>query len=454
MSAASLAERLGAFAAGVRYEALPAPTVTIVKRLLLDTLGCALGAVGAPPAQRVGEVVGAMNAPGRASLLGAARTALPEHAAWFNGTMVRYLDFNDVYFSNGVTHPSDAIPAALACVQEAGGSGRDLIEAIVVGYEARLWLCDALDVHALHLHDVSGAGFVVPLVAGKAWHQTAVQMAHGCVLGGARHLTMYALVKGKLSMAKAIAYPMNAGESITAARLAGTGFTGPLGALDALIELGKGSDGYRETPFAGESSRIERVSVKAFPIQFSLQAPVAAALRIHAEMQGRASEIARVVATVPAHHMNTADAAKFRPANRETADHSLPACVAMALLDGELTLGQFERGRFADPDVAALIDRFEAVPGSEAFAAAPGGRPGQLEVTLADGTRFSALEATPHGDALRPFDDAAVERKFRMLAEPHIGAGAASRAIELVAGIDERATIDALFEPLQIEVPA
>ena len=454
MSDPTLAERLGTFAENVRYGDLPPQTISTVKRLLLDTLGCALGALNAPPAQRVGEVVEAANQPGRATVFGSGRQTSAEHATWLNGTMVRYLDFNDVYYSNGVTHPSDAISAALACIQEAGGSGRDLIEAIVVGYETRLWLCEALDTHELHLHDVSGAGFVVPLVAGKAWHQSGEQMAHGCVLGGARHLTMYALLKGKLSMAKAIAYPMNAAESITAARLAGTGFTGPLAALDVLMELGTEAGGTQDTPFVTERSRIDRVSVKQFPIQFSLQGPVAAALRVHADMHGRPVGIARIVATVAPHHMSTAEAAKFRPANRETADHSLPACVAMALADGELTLDQFERGRFRDADVEALMDKLEVVPGSEAFAQLPGGRPAALEVTLTDGSHISVVEETPFGDALRPFDDAAIETKFRTLTEPHIGADAASRTIAIVKSIDERGTIDELFEPLRVKVPA
>ena len=84
----------------------------------------------------------------------------------------------------------------------------------MVGYEAEARLCDVLGFPSINMHPASAAGFVVPLVAGKAWKQTADVMAHGCVLGGARHMTLNSLLAGDLSMAKALAYSLSGAEAI------------------------------------------------------------------------------------------------------------------------------------------------------------------------------------------------------------------------------------------------
>ena len=194
------AQRLGQFAADISFEKLPASTVLAVKRLVLDTLGCALGAIDSEPA-RIAETVTPSLGPSErgATIIGSGRRATASGAAFVNGTQVRFLDFLDVYFTKDVYHPSENIPPAIACVEEAGGSGHDLI-GIVVGYEAEARLCDVLSFPAINMRPASAA-IVVPLVAG-AWRQSAAVMAHGCVLGGARHLTLNALLAGDLSMAR------------------------------------------------------------------------------------------------------------------------------------------------------------------------------------------------------------------------------------------------------------
>jgi len=200
------AQRLARFAADISFDKLPPSTVMAVKRLVLDTLGCALGAVGSEPAVIAAKVTPEIGPRERGcTIIGGGWRASAEGASFVNGTQVRFLDFLDVYFTKDVCHPSENIPPAFACVEEAGGSGRDAIEAIVVGYEAEARLCDVLAFPSINMHPASAAGFVVPLVAGKAWRQSAEHMAHGCVLGGARHMTLNSLLAGDLSMAKALA---------------------------------------------------------------------------------------------------------------------------------------------------------------------------------------------------------------------------------------------------------
>jgi 2-methylcitrate dehydratase len=446
------AQRLGQFAADISFDKLPAGTVAAVKRLVLDTLGCALGAIDSEPA-RIAEATTPSIAPGErgATLIGSGRRVSASGAAFVNGTQVRFLDFLDVYFTKDVCHPSENIPPAIACVEEAGGSGRDLIEAIVVGYEAEARLCDVLSFPAVNMHPASAAGFVVPLVAGKAWRQSAAVMAHGCVLGGARHMTLNSLLAGDLSMAKALAYSLSGAEAITAARLAGQGFTGPLASLEWVFEkLAQGKPGSIRLPLEHSDWRCARASLKRYPIQYALQAPAEAAADLHAKLQGKLDQVAAIAITMrPAQLANIADPSKFRPANRETADHSLPACVAMALADGKLTDAQFARERFRDADIVALLGKTKVAGSEDLNARFPRGRPAIIEVELTDGTRHRAEVDIPLGDAARPFDAGTVTEKFRELAEPAIGAAGVQKVTELVDGLDTLTTLAPLVAALR-----
>ena len=441
---------IAAFVAGLRYDRLPGSTVRAVKNLLLDSLGCALGALDCAPGRIValGLPVPGDGATG-ATVIGRRRSTA-EGATMMNGTLLRYLDFMDVYWAKDVCHPSENIPPALACVEEAGGSGRDLIEAILTGFEVQIRLADAFSFMDRGFHHVSAAGFVVPFIAGKAWGQPAETMAHGSVLGGARHLTLLALSRGRLSMAKAIGYAMNGAEAITMARFAGAGMTGPLSTYEWLFRM----PGSEVHPIALDYDRfgIERVSLKQYPVQFNLQAPVVAAIRLHERLRGRLGEIKQVAVMVKEETLGrTADAAKFAPADRETADHSLPACVAMALLDGTITVAQFEDGRYRDADVAALIGKTTAMAGPGFEQRFPHARPGEVHVTLADGSRHEAIEETALGDPDRPFDQATLHGKFLGLAEPFLGRDKAWRVVERVETLETLAELKTLTELLTNE---
>ena len=446
MEEAPLSARIAAFVADISLDRLPDSAVRAVKRLILDTLGCALGAVGAEPVRMLEAI---LPPPGAAAArcLGTGRRTTAEGAAGVNGAMVRYLDFLDVYWSRDICHPSENIPVALACVEEAGGSGRTFIEAVVAGYEVQIRLCDAFSFQDRGFHHVSAAGFVVPFVAGKAWGQTAQAMAHGSALGGIRQMTLGVLSHGKLSMAKAIGYPANAAGAITAARLAGAGFTGPLEAYEWLFRQ---TSGREEDPgafaFDHDAWRLEGVSLKQYPVQYALQAPVAAAIRLHASLRGRLEEIVAIRARMrPEALARVADAEKFRPTDRETADHSLPSCVAMALCDGALTEHQFEAARFRDPDVMRLTTLVEAVGDQEFDRRFPNGRPAAVEVVLRSGERLDAVEEVPLGDHSRPMDDAAIRAKFLDLAVPVIGADRGARVIAFVDALESQPSLDPLL---------
>lgn len=447
--ATTLAERIGTFVAGIDHRRVPDSTIATVKRVLLDTIGCALGALDAPPVRMLEQIVPDVGRDQRgATIFGSGRRSTAEGAAMVNGAQVRYLDFLDVYWSRDVNHPAENIPLAIACVEEIGGGGPALIEAILAGYETQIRLCDAFSFQDRGFHHVSAAGFVAPLVAGRAWGQSALQMAHGSVLAGSRHMTLGVISKGRLSMAKATGYPMNGSQGILSARLAGAGFTGPLRAYEWLFEKTRGpKENVDAMALDYDAWRIERISLKEFPVQYALQAPVAAGVRLHREMAGRHGAIRKIRVRVKEETLaRAADPDKFRPENRETADHSLPCCVAMALCDGELTEAMFHRERYLDDDVLQLTGRMETVADATFEQCFPNGRPGAVEIEFDDGSTLEAVEAIPLGDRERPMTDAVVLEKFMSLARPVVGGEKAEAIASFIDDLPRQTTLQPLLQ--------
>lgn len=445
-----LLNRLIAHLDGIRYESLSSSAIAAAKRALLDALGCGIAAIGCEPAAIAARAL-PRGAP-EATVIGDAQLASVEHAVLVNGILVRYLDMMDVYSARDVCHPAENVPVALAAVERAQESGKRLIEAIVAGYEAQMRLAHALSLQQMGMHHVTAAGIVSPLVIAKAWGLSPEVMEQAAALGGCRQFTVHALSKGGLSMAKAIGYPWSSMDAVLAVRLAEHGYTGPSGFLDWLANEGPLKDSVDadalDRPDA--TMMIERVSYKQFPIQFELQTPVELAIGLRDEIADAARIEAVELAVRPITIKRTADPAKFAPTNRETADHSLPVCVAMALLDGKLTAAQFESGRWRDEDVGELVKRVRVNADDDYDARYPNGRPAALRVKLSNGMSLQAFQAAPLGDVTRPMDDATITRKFLANASDALGSTRAQDIVDCVHRVDQLPRIAELTRLLRM----
>ncbi|MBV7482199.1 MmgE/PrpD family protein [Bordetella sp. BOR01] len=421
--------QLTALTQNLRLPDLSHDTITAAKRAILDALGCAIAAIGCEPARIAGPLVGGS---GNTTVIGEAGTSSLERAVLLNGIMVRYLDMMDVYWAQDVCHPAENVPLALACVEEADGSGARLIEAVTAGYEGQMRLTHLASLQGMGMHHVTAAGIVAPLVVGKAWNLPENVVEQAVALSGCRQFTVHAMSKGGISMAKAIGYAWSAMDSILAVRLAQGGFTGPTHFLDWLAQDGPMKSSYApEALQPGGAPLIAATSFKQFPVQFELQTPNEVALRLHAQLGGQPIE--RVEITVPPiTAKRTADPSKFKPANRETADHSLPVTVAMSLLDGKLTAAQFERDRWAAADVLELVQRTTVHADGSLAERYPQGRPACVTVHTADGRQWSEFQDVPYGDAARPLEDAALTAKFLANARDALGTERAQAVADCV----------------------
>src|SRR5215211_9107967 len=108
------AERLAEFVARASYVDLSVAAVRELKIRILDSLGCAIGAIRGGPVRLVREQIEEFGGNPLVTLIGGGKTA-SDRAALYNGALIRYLDYNDSYLTKGETcHPSDNLGAVLA----------------------------------------------------------------------------------------------------------------------------------------------------------------------------------------------------------------------------------------------------------------------------------------------------------------------------------------------------
>jgi 2-methylcitrate dehydratase PrpD len=121
----------------------------------------------------------------------------------------------------------------------------------------------------------------------------------------------------------------------------------------------------------------------------------------------------------------------------------------MALLEGRLDHDQFDSGRWAHADVAALMARIKVQPSAELERRLPRGRPAALRAILDDGTELAANVDVPLGDVDRPMDDTQVQEKFLSLAVPVLGAARAAQAVDAVMSLERLPSVGSLMALLR-----
>jgi len=139
----TVSQEIAAFCAGVTYDQLPGRVVAAVKRFVYDSIGCAFGGAQTHDfglADRVDRMLGGEE---QCTLIGSGRRVNVVSAAFLNALAVRALDYNDIYWKQDPSHPSDIIPGVWACAELVGADGRDVLAASAIAYELEMRLCEA-----------------------------------------------------------------------------------------------------------------------------------------------------------------------------------------------------------------------------------------------------------------------------------------------------------------------
>ncbi len=457
MSQDTVTARLSAWAADLTFDQLPDEVVHQAKRFLLDSLGCALGGRGTEDVAICLELLAQTAGEGPCAVIGTDRRVDPLWASLANALMVRALDYNDIYWQQDPCHPSDIIPAAVACAERAGGDGRDLLLGVVLGHEVEMRLCEAAlpGIRERGWHHATFTGLAAPVVAARMLGLDAPRLQHAMGISGSRTVTLGAVTAGDLTMMKNSVSPLATQAGVLAALLAEGGYTGPAHVVDGkegLVHcLGPDWDLGVLTDGLGQDWRITRCGMKGFPTEALTHAPISAVLDLVTKYDLAPEQVARVRIHSLARAADIlADPSKYDPRTRETADHSLPYCIAAALVDRQLTPAQFTDARINDPRVRAQLAKVEVLADAEIEAAFPALQRVRVELETVDGATLERALDYPRGDHRNPLSDRDVEQKLHALADGVLPPGQAARLVEAVWGLERGGPVSALTELLLV----
>jgi 2-methylcitrate dehydratase len=415
-----LADKLSNYALSLKYSALPASTVHEVKRRVIDTIGCALGAFYEKPSVYSRAIAARVHTPdsNAATLWGTRTKSTVDLAAFNNGIMTRYFDFNDTYLSKEPAHPSDNIAPLFAVAEAERKSGKDLIKSIAIAYEIQCRLCDAASLRKHFWDHVNYGNFSVTLGLAPLMGLTAEQTRHAQGLAAAPHCAMRQTRAGALSMWKGCAFANTARNAVFAALLAREGMSGPApifeGEMGFEVLLSHGKihlpklGGVGNTPFM-----IDRTSIKYVPVEYHAQAGVQLGLQLRREIPNLDDVNDILIRTFDAAvDIIAGDPSKWNPTTRETADHSLPYCVAVAMLDGQVWHEQFDEKRIRDPKILKFLKKIRVKRDAACNRKYPATIPTDIEVTLKNGKKIRKVMDAPPGHHKNPMTDKQVEDKF------------------------------------------
>ncbi len=456
-----IADRFADYTRSLSYTRLPTAAVHEVKRRILDSMGCAFGAWNAPPCRIARRLAQSVNVANGATLWGTKHKTLPDLAAFANGSLVRYLDFNDTYLSKEPAHPSDNLAAVLAAGETAHASGKQVIEALALAYEVQCRLCDAAALRPRGWDHVTYGPFSSALASAKVLNLSRAQTVQAVNLAGVANVALRQTRVGDLSMWKACAFSNATRNGLFAAMLAQQGMTGPSPIFEGEKGFMKLVSGPLDLPlFGGEKGghfMILDTYIKHYPVEYHAQTAVASALVVREELikaEGRQGLAGITEVEIGSYDVAIEiigrDPEKWHPRTRETADHSFPYAVAVALLDGTVTLQSFGPKRLNDPALQALMQKVRVVEQEEFKGWYPQAMPTRVSVRTAMGKEYVKQVDFPLGHPRNPMSDREVEEKFRTLAARKLDRAQAGKVIDLVWKLDRLKDIGSLMPLLKV----
>jgi 2-methylcitrate dehydratase len=442
-------EKLAEWVLAIRAENISAATVSQAKLLILDTIGCGFAAFEEEGAGAVLQTLAHMGGAPQCTVLGSTEKTSAPNAVLVNGSLIRMLDLNDyVNTKSGQIggHPSDNIPVAIAAGELSGTSGRNVIAAIVLGYEIYGRLKELMDRDG-DWDGVTVSGFVAPAMAGRLMGLDLNQLGHALALSGARAITPLAVRHGDISGAKNVANALVAQNGVQATILAKYGMTGPLDLFENRHGLKSVFPGINwmesiTAPLAADGY-IMSCHVKAYPCLATGQGIVAAGLALHKQINGdvgRLKELTVAIADTPSLQRQKDDPGRVDPQSREAADHSFNFLAAVSVIDGKFGLHSFDNDRWNDPKIRAVMARLTVVCDGTLNGRSPGAFPCAIRATGTDGKSYLAEVLDPPGFSRKGIDAQAVLDKFNSITEDRLGPSSRQRIVDAATGLDKSAS--------------
>ncbi|MGO8806700.1 MAG: MmgE/PrpD family protein [Candidatus Bathyarchaeia archaeon] len=415
-------EELADFVHATAFRDLSNQAVEQLKIRVLDALGCAIGALDSPPVKSIRKVESEFGGSSLCTLIGGGKTA-PDRAAFINGALVRYLDFNDSFLSKGETcHPSDNLASVLAASEYGDLSGKDFLVALAVAYQVQCRLSEVAPVRDRGFDHVTQGTYAVAAGVSKALGLDAARTANAVAISGTSLNALRVTRTGKLSNWKGLAYPFMSSCALHAAFLAKEGITGPLEVFEGNKGFMDSIAGHFEINWQKENLEIvNRTILKKYNAEIHSQSAIDCMLLLRqTESEGvRAENVDSICVKIFDVAYNIIgggeEGEKKHVKTKEDADHSLPYILSAALIDGKVTPEQYLPRRIAAGDVQALLKRVKVTPSAELSGRFPNAVPCEITIHLRNGKTVTKTVDDYEGFLTRPMSMGSAMEKFSSL---------------------------------------
>lgn len=438
----TVSEKLADFVIRASYEDLSDEAKLQLKIRLMDSLGCAIGAMEGKPIQYIRSHLKEFGGNNLCTLIGGKKTA-PDLAAFYNCSLVRYLDFNDSYLAKGETcHPSDNIGAVLAATEYANGNGRDFLTALAISYQVQCRLSDVAPVRSKGFdHTVQGSYSLATGIA-KALNLDFEKTVNAIGICGTAFNALRVTRTGLLSNWKGLAMPNTAFCCMHGTFLAMRGITGPRevfegnkGFMDSISEKFE-IDWSRE-----DLERVRKTIIKKYNAEVHSQSAIEGVLEIKGENRITHEEIKQIEVDIfdVAYHIigGGEEGDKTIVRTKEEADHSLQYMVSVALIDDQVMPAQYEAVRILGRDVQDLLKKVIVRPAKEYSNLFPEQHACKITITLKDGRIFTKEKKDYEGFFTNPVGWESVVNKFEILSKPYTSRNLRKKLVDTVANLDE-----------------
>jgi len=452
----TISQRWAKFALRLNYQDISSIAIKEAKRFLLDSVGCAFSALNNKDTQAAYDYIQDLGGKKQATIIGwGEKTNLPL-ATLMNSLLIRALDYNDIYWEQDPSHPSDIIPAVLSTGEFMKKNGKEVLAGIIIAYELEMRLCLAAfpGVREIGWHHATLTQFVSPVVAGRMLDLNEEKIVAAIGISGSSHFTLGGVVAGHLTNMKNAADPFAVEAGVRAALLASKGYTGP-------VEVFEGKEGLFEvldkvkwdrdilTKELGDKFLINQCGYKAFPTEALTHQPITAALEVMQENNLNPKEVKEILVKTTTRGADIlSDPSKYKPTTKETADHSLPYCIAVAVAKGNVLPSDFEEDALRDPFVRSLLDKIKVVANPEIDALFPKVKRAIVTIKTPQG-EYKKQEDFAKGQPERPLSEEELVSKFKANSEKKVSS---SKMEDIISATKDLDSIDEIEEYMKLLV--
>lgn len=434
----------GGFAAALRWEDLPSEVMDRARLVLLDCIGVIAAGMQEPEMRALATGMAALGGAGGVPVIGGGGRLPPGSAAFVNGTAGTMLELDEGnQYARG--HPAiHVVPAALAAATMRGASGRDVLRAVVLGYEigARVGIASRLRV-TMHPHGtwgVIGAALAVAALnrAGAGAVMEAINVSSCLGLSTSRRT----MLEGGTVRNSYAGFANQLG--LQAWELTSAGFVGEADGVGTVYGtvIAEGFDPAAMTDALGARWELARNYFK----RHAACRYTHGALDALAAITSRAGPLdpVQVAAIEVDSYVWAAQLDHPAPRNMLAAKFSLPFALATTLVNGAATVAAFRDPALRDRAVLDLAARVVVREDPALTAQLPGLRPARLLVRMRDGAEHRAAVTTNRGDTEDPYDADEIAAKFHEMAGSVWGAAHSRRVHDAVMALDKSATSSTL----------